>query len=98
MTLLAEFGMTEHDFVRTQRERQIADRRFADLLAVDPHLCPGHGVQGDVALGELDLDRSDLACRHLYGASRPIADKIVDDLDVVLAGRYHQPIALARAN
>ena len=90
--------MAEHDFVRADSDRQVADRRLADLLAVNRDFGPWDRVDRDRAVREIDLDRRDLARRHLNRPRDTIAERLVLDLDLVPAGRHHQPVALARAD
>ena len=61
MTLLAELRVLEHDFVRSDRDRQVPNRRLADALAVDPHFRPGRGIQVDDALRQIERDTGNLA-------------------------------------
>jgi len=56
LPLLAEVRMSKDDLVRPDGQRQIADRRLTDFLAVDPHIGPGDGVQRDRPLGKFNLD------------------------------------------
>ena len=45
--LLAKLRMLEHDFMRSDRDAEVADRRLADALPVDPDFRPRRSVQVD---------------------------------------------------
>ena len=85
VALLAKLRMLEHDFVRTDRDRQVADRRLADALAVDPDFRPGRGVQVDDALRQIERDarRPCPAAPARRGSS--VAERLADDLQLVPA-------------
>ena len=68
LVLLAELRMAEHHFVRPDRDRQVADRRLADAVAVDPDLGPRRRVEIDDALRQ--LERSAAPCRAAPGSTR----------------------------
>src|SRR5262245_4377927 len=66
--LFAKLGMAEQNLVRADREREVADRRFTDAVAVNPDFRPGQRVDRDAALRPIELHRRRLASGHLHGA------------------------------
>src|SRR5215472_8352693 len=70
LALFAQLWMPEHHFMRTDGHSQIADRRFANVAAVDVHLGPWSGVDVDDPLRQLDVDGRDLPGRYQDGARR----------------------------
>src|SRR5579872_2728238 len=61
LALLTELRMPKDHFVGTDGDRKIADRRFADALAVDEDLGPRRGVEVDDARRHVDRHGRDLA-------------------------------------
>src|SRR5688572_31325580 len=88
--------MAEHHFVRTDRNRQVANRRLADALTIDPDFGPRRGVEIDDALRQVDGEAGDFPGQYLNGACRAIAECFVDELEVVLAGREHYAVGVGR--
>ena len=95
--MFAELGIAEDDLVRANRQRQVADRRLAHALTFDPDLGPRHRVDRDRSGRPVHGDRRDLSGRHLHGADDAVAERLVDDLDLVAAGRNHDAVAQRRA-
>ena len=83
MTLLTELRMLEYDFVRSDCDRQISNRRLADTLPVDPHFRPRGGIQIDDTLWQIERNTSHLPGRHLHDAARPISERLTDELQLV---------------
>ena len=90
--------MPEHDFVRADRDRKIAEWRLADALTVDPDFRPRRGVAVHDALGQIDREACHLAGHHLDSARDSVPQRFVDELDGVGAGREHQAIGIGRAD
>src|SRR5688500_19858883 len=65
VTLLPELGMAKHDLMRTERQRDVSERRVAGALAVNPDFGPRARVELHDTARPLQRQRGALAGRAL---------------------------------
>ena len=80
-----------------RRNGEIGERGFADQIAVDPDLCPRLRVDAHATVRRLDFQRDDLAGLDRDGLTRTKADRRVDEVQLMHAGRGDDRSIDARA-
>ncbi len=96
--LFPKLRMTKHDVVIANRDRQIADRRFAGALPINPDFRPRQGVDRDRAHRELQRDGRRLAGGDLHAADLAETEGRVDELQLVSTGRQQNARHVSRTD
>src|SRR5437667_4945873 len=94
--LLAELRMPDDDVASADWHAQVAERRLADALSIDPHLRPVRSVDADDSLGPFDIDGRRFTRGHLDAARFPISELTVRDFELMTPRGEHD-LAIGRA-
>src|SRR5439155_18363663 len=94
--LLAKLRMPDDDVASADWHAQVAERRLAGALSIDPHLRPVRSDDADDSLGCLDIDGRRFTGRHLDAARFPISELTVRDFELMAPGREHD-LSIGRA-
>src|SRR5439155_5011851 len=96
--LLPELWMLADDLARSDRDVQIAQRRDADVLAVDRDFGTSRRIDAHDALGRFDRERSRLARVDVEDARLAVTERGVGQQQLVPASRHDELPAFGRAD
>src|SRR4029434_7316359 len=91
LTTFSELWMTEHDLVGAERERQRANRRLPDLLAIDRNIRPGLSVDRERAARHFQTNIRRLVGHDLQRTPNTIPRHLVHQLEFMLSSGHHDP-------
>src|SRR5262245_14907591 len=90
--------MPEDHAVRSDGKFEVSDRRFPHRPSVDQHLAPGLCVETQVSHRQAHRDERRMAWLDDYRLTRTKLQRLIHELEFMLAGGELEPIAVARAD
>ena len=95
---LPKLRVTKQHFPRPDRHRDVAEWRLADPLIVDPDLGPGRGVDIEQSGRGIEAEPRGSTGDHVEALRRAVAERVIDEFEVMIAGRQHCRFGLGDAD